>query len=424
MNHPSSEQIYRILIFNQFFPPDYAATGQLIEELAVGISRQGIKVRVFSGQPGYAFDTVEAPRKEVKGRLQVRRSRVTKILPLGILAKILNSSLFFTRAFLHTLRHQHKEDLLIITTAPAFMTWLGYLSHLIWKKKYICLIYDLYPNVLTKLGMFSENHPIVKLWHKFNEQTWIHAREIIVLSSSMKDRIVEVCPSVEHKITVIHNWADGDIIQPIAKEDNWFAQEYGLDKKFTILYSGNMGRCHDMTTIIEAANLLKDYQDKFQFVFIGRGAQQEPIKEKLDSLGLKNFSFLPYQKKEILPYSLTACDVSLISMAKGMEGVVAPSKLYSTLAAGNAVGVICPEKSFLKDLVVSARCGKSFRNGDAEGLSQFLLELYHDFRLVKQMGYNARQYFDHNFTKEIAINKYLDVIDRVSNPSYPETVLR
>jgi glycosyltransferase involved in cell wall biosynthesis len=413
MIYSPSDKQYSILIFNQFFPPDFAATGQLIEELAFGISQQGIKVGVFSGQPGYAFETNKAPRKENKGKLKITRTRSTQLIPSGILAKLSSSVFYFLRAFLHTARHQSRHDLLIITTAPAFMTWLGYLAHLIWRKKYICLLYDLYPNVLISLNIFSDNHPIVKLWNLFNRQTWMKAESIIVLSSSMKERIVEACPEVADKIHIIHNWSDGDFIKPMSKKDNCFAQKNGFDQKFTILYSGNMGRCHDMKTIVEAADLLKDYQDKLQFVFIGSGAQQKPIQDKVNQLGLKNFSFLPYQKKEVLPYSLTSCDVSLISMAEGMEGIVAPSKIYSTLAAGKAVGVICPEKSFLKDLVMDAQCGESVRNGDAQGLADFLLMLSNNSSLCQKMGYNARQYFCSHFTKAIAISNYLKVIDKI-----------
>lgn len=413
MNYPTSDHRYNVLIFNQFYPPDYAATGQLIEELALTLSQKGIKVRVFSGQPAYAFDIDKAQRNELNGQLNIRRTRSSRLWPNRIRGKAVNSVLFFIRAFLHLFRYQRENSLLIITTAPAFMTWLGLISHVIWKKKYICLIYDLYPNVLYQLGVLPKNHSIVKLWHTLNHHTWINAQEIIVLSDTMKERIIETCPQVQDKITVIHNWADGNVIKPMEKQDNWFAQKYGLQEKFTILYSGNMGRCHDMNTIIETGLKLKEYQDIFQFVFIGSGAQQQPLQDKVNEWGLNNFLFLPYQPKEVLPYSLTACDISLISITEDMEGVVAPSKLYSTLAGGNVLGVISPETSFLNQLVIEAQCGESFRNGDVQGLANFFLRLYHNKEICEQMGYNAREYFCNHFTKDIAMDKYANVIDKI-----------
>lgn len=66
MGYPQSKDLFRVLIFNQFYPPDYAATGQFIEELATEVSREDVKIRVFSGQPGYATDIQKAPRNEKK----------------------------------------------------------------------------------------------------------------------------------------------------------------------------------------------------------------------------------------------------------------------------------------------------------------------------------------------------------------------
>lgn len=72
----NSSKIFRVLVFNQFYPPDYAATGQFIQELATDLSLKNIKITVFSGQPGYASDVQKAPRNERKGRLKIRRSSI------------------------------------------------------------------------------------------------------------------------------------------------------------------------------------------------------------------------------------------------------------------------------------------------------------------------------------------------------------
>ena len=121
------------------------------------------------------------------------------------------------------------------------------------------------------------------------------------------------------------------------------------------------------------------------------------------------------QDKEVLPYSLTACDLSLISIAEGMEKLVAPSKLYSTLAVGRPVAAICSEKSFLRDIVAEAECGKSFANGDGLALAQFITELEAHPEMAKRMGQAARQYFSTHFTREIASNQYLTVLQNASS---------
>jgi hypothetical protein len=45
-----------ILVVTQFFPPDFAATGQLVEELLTSFGVDTFNIQVFTGKPGYAFD--------------------------------------------------------------------------------------------------------------------------------------------------------------------------------------------------------------------------------------------------------------------------------------------------------------------------------------------------------------------------------
>lgn len=398
----------RLSIITQFYPPDYAATGQLIEELAVQLGRIGLSVQVFTGQPGYAFHNQSAPKNEHLGPVTIRRSRSTRLWSKRIRGKALNGVLFCLRSFLHLLRSRSRGDVLLLTTAPPFLPILGYFAHKIFGIPYVCLLYDLYPDVAVELNVVSKKHWLVRLWDATNCRIWKNAQQVIVLSSSMKDRIVAKCPEISDKIAVIHNWADPTWIVPIAKQHNRFAKEFNLVDKFTVLYSGNMGRCHDLETILEAVKLLQ--AEPIQFVFIGNGAKRQAFRAEADQLGLVNCQFLPYQDKENLPYSLTACDLSLVSVSPGMEGLVAPSKLYAALATGRPVGIICEQHSYLRKIVTNGDFGEAFNNGDAVGLAAFIRRLAADGRLVKQMGQAGRQYLLSNFTPELIAKQYSEVL--------------
>lgn len=232
----------------------------------------------------------------------------------------------------------------------------------------------------------------------------------MVLSPAMRQRLVEICPQIAEKVFVIHSWADPDLIVPIAKQENWFAWKYDLVSKFTVLYSGNMGRCHDMDTILEAAQQLQD--EPIQFVCIGGGAKREDFIKEVNRLGLCNFTFLPYQDKQVLPYSLTACDLSLVSVDACTESLVAPSKLYSALASGRPIAVICPQYSYLRQLIDEANCGATFDNGDSHGLAQFIRWLSHDPQLGENMGKAGRHYLRSHFTLKVISQQYLDVLQQ------------
>jgi glycosyltransferase involved in cell wall biosynthesis len=231
---------------------------------------------------------------------------------------------------------------------------------------------------------------------------------IVVLSPAMKRQVIVSCPTVADKVSVIHSWADPNWIVPIAKHENWFAWKYDLVKKFTVLYSGNLGRCHDMNTIFETAKQLQD--EPIQFIFIGGGAKLNELMQEVARLNLKNFLFLPYQDKQVLPYSLTACDLSLVSVDERTENLVTPSKLYSALASERPIAAICSQFCYLRQIIAEADCGSSFENGDSNGLAQFIKLLSQDSLLAERMGKAGRQYLRGNFTPKIISKQYFEVL--------------
>jgi len=285
---------------------------------------------------------------------------------------------------------------------------IGYITNLIFKLDYICLVYDLYPDVVIELGIISQDSVIAKLWNKINALVWSRSKRIVVLSNTMKQRITAKHPEVADKISVIHNWADADWIKPLAKVDNWFAHQHQINQKFTVLYSGNLGHCHDLDTIMNTAILLKE--QPIQFVFIGTGAKHQQCLQTAQEFNLNNCIFLPYQERENLPYSLTACDLALVTIARGLEGVIAPSKVYGIMAAGKAIAAICEPHSYLRQMITEANCGASFDNNHSEQLAEFILSLAADSTMTNEMGQSGRNYLKKHFTPEIIAQQYCEIL--------------
>lgn len=398
----------QLSIITQFYPPDFAATGQFIEELANQLAQQGMDIRVFTGQPGYAFQAQNAPRQEQIGEVKIQRSRITHLRRK--LGRTISSVLFCLRSALYLLKSENRGNLVLFVSEPPYLQTLGFILNWLFQMPYACLVYDLYPDVAVELGVVSEKHGLVRFWNAVNRQVWRRSEAVIVPSETMKERIAARVPEIESKICVIHNWADPTWIKPMIKQDNAFAQEHQLVDKFTVLYSGNMGRCHDMETILGAAWELR--HDPVQFVFIGAGPKREPCIQAAQTMGLTNCCFLPYQDKALLPQSLTACDLSLVSIDVGMEGLVAPSKFYSALSSGRPVAVICERHSYLRQLVAEANCGAAFENGDSKGLAGFIRYLIKDPQVHQQLGIAGHRYIQSNFTPQLISKQYLKILHR------------
>ena len=395
-----------ISIITQFYPPDYAATGQFIYDLAGALAQEGFDVSVFTGMPEYAFRKTDVKHQETDNGVFVRRTGSINLMSKRIRSKVFSSVLFFLRCVIKFRHKGIRGSHLVLTSAPPFLGLIGWFYNKIFNHTYSCIIYDIYPEVAVRLKVVAPNHWIIKFWEFVNFKVWIRAESLIVLSEPMKQLLVQKNKNLADKIHVIHNWADPQFIIPIAKSENWFAKQYGLTDCFVVLYSGNLGRCHDSKTILECAQLLSNRSD-IKFVFIGNGAGSQIIKTAIASGELPNVLQLPYQEKEVLPFSLTACDLSLVSILPNVGDTVAPSKMYGILAAGRPVAVIGPKDNYLQEIIEEGDCGKCFDNGDAQGLADYICWLQSNSNIQENLGKNARKLLELHYTVDQAIPKYI-----------------
>jgi glycosyltransferase involved in cell wall biosynthesis len=116
---------------------------------------------------------------------------------------------------------------------------------------------------------------------------------------------------------------------------------------------------------------------------------------------------LPYQDREVLPYSLTACDLSLVSILPNVGDTIAPSKIYGILAAAKPVAVICPKDNYLREIVDEGNCGNCFENGDAQELADYICWLADNPHIQEKLGKNARKLLERHYTIDQAIPKYI-----------------
>ena len=82
-------------------------------------------------------------------------------------------------------------------------------------------------------------------------------------------------------------------------------------------YVGNLGRAHDIDTVLAAMSLLHQHARKspsdlaaeIMFVFVGGGAQRASLEREALKRGLSNFRLRPYQPKERLGETLALANV-------------------------------------------------------------------------------------------------------------------
>jgi glycosyltransferase involved in cell wall biosynthesis len=326
---------------------------------------------------------------------------------------------YLWRAFFWVWRFPRTSPLILYSNPP-FLPWLGLLFKILRRQDYILIIHDIYPDTLVQLKKMSSTHLVVRLWRYVNCMAYARAALISTLGEQMAKNIAAQLPASKTvEIDVTPPWVDTEFIRPIARQDNGFHKEYGLQDKMVVLYSGNMGFGHDIETMLEAARRLQT-QPEIHFVFIGAGPKWQLVQQVLEEEHLPNLTLLSWLPLERLPYSLSAGDLSLVSIEDGVEGLVLPSKAIYGMAAGSVAVVLARETSELAHWINEFECGKILRPGDVDGLVEIIKHFAEHADILRTYKDNARHAAETLFGKTQNTNRLIALIcDKVLDRSSP-----
>ena len=394
----NSQRPKRLLLISEHFEPSTGATAQLMTDLAAGLHRRGWSLTVLTATPGGALNF---PVQRLGGHGGVA---------LGVGAKALRGGRFLLGSLLWCLRQGRSGDVVLIVSNPPFIGLLGPLLQLSRRLRYVFVFQDLFPRSAVLSGVLPAAGPVALVWRNLMQQVCRHSATTVVLSQAMEERLRRDLGR-ELPLEVIHNWAvERGLSKPRAQ--NAFAEEHGFAGRFTLQYSGNFGRLHDLLTLLEAARLVQD--STVQFVFIGGGAKGAQIDAYQQGFELKNVLRLPYQPRQRLPESLGACDLSAIGLIPGAEDTVAPSKFYGILASGRGVVLIARRSCDLAQLVMQEGCGIVVEPGEAAELAEKLQTLSQHPEQVATMGQRSLKLYEKRFGVDRSIDRYAALLERVA----------
>ena len=161
-----------------------------------------------------------------------------------------------------------------------------------------------------------------------------------------------------------------------------------------------MGLTHDIDVMVDVANELKD-EEQIHFLFIGEGGKKKLVEKKMQDYGLHNCTMLPYQDTEVLPYSMGAADIGIVTTATEQTGLSIPSKVNAYMSVGAILLCLAEPKSELGRLVNENQVGKCFGKSEVPAMASYIRELFHDPQLSHRMKQRSRQ-MSYSFTPENA----------------------
>lgn len=328
------------------------------------------------------------------------------------LTRIVSTICYLLYVFTKILFHSSKSAIFLVTSPP-FLGVVGFIFKKIRRQKYVMLVYDILPNALIGAGAMKEGL-LSRLWRRLNKMVFNHADAVITIGEYMAanlEKEFDASKTLLKRISVIHNWADVDLIKPLPKEENPFVQEHQLQEKFIVMYSGNIGATHDMVTLIEAARELKDHP-RIKFMIIGEGAKKQYVIDSKEKYNLDNLQIMSYLPQDQLVYSLPAADISIVSISSGVEGYLVPCKFYAYLAAGTAVIGICNEACEVADIIKTENCGAIVLLGDVKSLVDAILYYYDNPLTLTQVKTNSRRAAVYKYSRKNT-QQYVDMMKNI-----------
>ncbi len=403
------------VILNQYYVPDVASTGHLLAELAHEAAGRGRSVSVVTCFPCYGPPETWQPCDafEIRDGVTVYRMRTTRFGKDSLVGRVSDSISFLVPLAVRMLFASSRNRIFMYTSNPPFLGIIGALVSYLRRHHYIVLLHDSYPHIAVLVGKISKGSWIERAWHAVNRQIYGRALQTIVLCDRAKELVVSEYGVPPNRVQVIHNWADPSMLRPVPKAECDFARKHGYDRRFTLLYSGNLGLYYEFDTMIEAASRLRNDPD-FRLVFVGAGGRKAYIERRISELGLCNVDVHQYQPFSALNDSLNSCDASLVTIAKGVEGISFPSKFYSSLAVGKPVLALSEPGSELQRMVEDTESGLWSPIGDVDSLLANISLLRRDPGRAERFGVSARSAMLSRFTIQASASEYLRVVDRAA----------
>jgi glycosyltransferase involved in cell wall biosynthesis len=376
-----------ILFINRVYPPDSGASGRVLEHIARGFAAAGWNVTVLC----------TTGSREIKGDEMKDGVRIVRIgiafSKKNLVFRTLGYALMIPSLLLTALRLP-RHDIVVTKTDPPMLMILGPTLKYLKEVKTIHWAQDLYPDVAEEVGVLQKGG-ILSKGLRFLSTTSLRSHDAIIsvgrcMTGRLEDRGI-----TPRKIRMIPNIGIEKSIIPNPRFPNAFRERHGLGDAFVIMYSGNMGRAHEFSTILEASLLLqRSGETGILFLFVGEGPSKPRLQKEVLRLGLKNVRFLSSEAEETLSESLASADLHLVTMKPGIEGAVVPSKFYGVLAAGRPCLFVGSEDSEVARVIQELGAGTVIPVGDAYSLSKVILKYHALIALGKYSEINGKSYLE------------------------------
>lgn len=402
----------KLVFVNRFYGPDLSATSQILTDVAEAMAARGYAVKIVTSRMSY--DGAETyPAREVQRGVSVHRIRTTRFGRAKTIGRAIDYLTFYLSVSLSLMLRLSKNDLLIAKTDPPMLSIpLGVIARLK-GVKLVHWLQDVFPEVATELGVGSRQNPFVKLLKALRDRSLKRAAMTVVIGERMAEMVASTGTRRE-QITVIDNFVDDEAITPRPDHAPALRQVWGFHKEdFIVGYSGNLGRAHDLETMLDAAAQLADRPD-IKFLFIGGGFLHAQLTQAVAQRGLSNIVLQPYQPRARLQESLAVPNLHWVSLRPSLEGYILPSKVYGIAAAGRPLLMVGAQDGEVGRFLNRYGFGSCVAPGAVDEAVGFITRLAGAREEAETLGKNARRLIDERASKAQVFERWDQLFQRIT----------
>ncbi len=433
-----------LVFLNQYYPPDAAPTGAMLEGLVEELFRQGNEVTVICAEGGYADslaggegqlidDQQRFGPRAVDGvvsenrRIRVMRIGATQFGRKFIFGKMIDYVSYYAGTAWSLMTMKPPPDRVIAMTTPPYLSILARALSKVRGGDHAHWVMDLYPDILVAHGIIKDGGMTHRLL-SFSARLGFggsRCAAVVTLGPDMADRVkIYVCPA--RKVEWVPLWGKGctnnrevdqirysdreavsKLEQKESKRELRLRRERGWNHDdLVIMYSGNFGRGHRFGEIMSVACLLVGRNASIdfvkapvRFVFYGEGVRKRQVADFAKEHPECKIELHDYVATEILNEHLKSADIHLVSLEKNWAGTMVPSKLQGIFAAGRPAILIGSKDSSIARWIDESGGGWVVEQGDIDGLRQAILE-GSDPSVRRKRGEAALVYASRHFSKE------------------------
>ncbi|NOT13881.1 MAG: glycosyltransferase family 4 protein [Methylococcaceae bacterium] len=407
-----------VLVLTQYFWPENFRINAIVQTLV----EKGIGIEVLTGKPNYPEGSIYPGYQMWGCQYESKFGAAIHRIPLLARGKSawrlgLNYLCFITSGLLFApwqLRKKHFDVIFVYAPSPIlqaipalFLGWLKKAPVIIW-------VQDLWPESLSATG-YVHNSWLLGCVRQTVRFIYRHTDLLLVQSRGFKEPV----SSLASGTPVIYYPNSVDDTFTATSTTRFIPDLAGLDGKFVVMFTGNIGIAQAVEVIVEAADFLKEYAE-IHFVILGIGSRWQWMNQEVQKRELTNVHLLGRFAVETMPGFMQRASALLVTLSnQEIFAATVPSKIQAYMAAGRPI-LACLNGEGAR-LVTEAEAGLSIPAENVKALADAILHLYGMMPEQREkFGSNGRRYyqehFDHNRLVDQLIGHFLTTLDHRNKP--------